>query len=174
MKVFWLMTLLICAFTFFLVYLAVYFFRPRKRDKLTADPLAKELIDPEEIVPRSPRAEPNWSAYLHGPAGENIDVNVANISESSAFIACTNPLPVGALFDLTINIPDRQPMKVKAEVIWNNSNLPDSKVVKRGMGVRIIEAEAEDILFISSTITQVPDQDETAKTRNQEGDSPPA
>jgi ribulose bisphosphate carboxylase small subunit len=47
-------------------------------------------------------------------------------------------------------------MNVMAEVIWTNSNLPESRVINRGMGIRIIAADAADIRYISEIIVQHP------------------
>ena len=152
----WFMTLFIFSVVFFLVFFAVYFFRPKKDDKIVPETLARESIDPEDVTPRTPRAEPNWPARVQTKAGENQPVSIANISEGSAFISCGNPLPVGAKFQLVIEIPDRQPMTVKAEVIWSNAHLPEAKVLKRGMGIRIIGADTDDLLFISQTIKNHP------------------
>lgn len=156
MQTAWFVTLFIFSIVFFLVFFAVYFFRPRKDDKIIADSLVRESVDPEDVVPRSPRAEPNWPARIQTADGEKRAVNVANISRGSGFITCANPLPVGDTFHLTIDIPDRQPMQVEAEVIWSNAHLPESKVIKRGMGIRLIGAAADDISFISNTINNHP------------------
>jgi Tfp pilus assembly protein PilZ len=157
MQAAWFMTLFVFSIVFFLVFIVIYFFRPRKDDKIVPESLmVQESADPEDIVPRSPRAEPNWSAMVQTADGENLAVNVANISRGSAFVSCANPLPVGDTFQLTIDIPERQPIKVKAEVIWSNGHLPESKVVKRGMGIRLVGADTDDIQFLDSTIKNHP------------------
>ena len=152
----WFMTLFVFSIVFFLVFFVIYFFRPKKDDKIIPETLAREPGNVVDVTPRSPRAEPNWPARVLTAAGENQQVSVANISEGSAFIACGNPLPVGATFQLVIDIPDRQPMEVKAEVIWSNAHLPKSKVLNLGMGIRIIGADADDIRFISNIIITQP------------------
>jgi hypothetical protein len=157
MQAAWFMTLFIFSVVFFLIFFAIYFFRPRKDDKIVPESLvSQESVDPEGIVLRSPRAEPNWPARVQTGGGENINVFVANISRGSAFLSCDNPLPVGDTFHLTIDIPGRQAMKVEAEVIWSNAHLPESKVLKRGMGIRLINVDSDDILFINNTIQNNP------------------
>jgi Tfp pilus assembly protein PilZ len=156
MQAAWFVTLFVFSVVFFLLFVAVYFFRPKKDDKIVPESLVRESVDPEDIVSRSPRAEPNWPARLQTAAGGDLAVNVANISRGSAFITCANPLPVGDTFHLTIDIPDRQAMQVEAEVIWSNAHLPEAKVLKRGMGIRLIGADADDIRFISNTINNHP------------------
>jgi hypothetical protein len=156
MQAAWFVTLFVFSIVFFLLFFAVYFFRPKKDDKIVPESLVQESVDPEDVVSRPPRAEPNWPARLQTAAGEKLAVKVANISRGSGFITCASPLPVGDTFHLTIDIPDRQPMQVEAEVIWSNAHLPESKVIKRGMGIRLIGADADDIRFISNTIKNYP------------------
>jgi hypothetical protein len=152
MQAAWFMILLFFAIVFFVAYFVIYFFRPNKDDRIISETLAREPANDPEFISRSPRTEPNWPARVLTDAGENQKVSVAYISEGSAFIACGNPLPVGATFQLVIDIPGRQPMEVKAEAIWSNAHLPKSKVLNLGMGIRIIEADADDIHFISQMI----------------------
>jgi Tfp pilus assembly protein PilZ len=173
MQAAWFMTLFIFAVVFFLIFFAIYFFRPRKDDKIIPESLGgQDSVDPEDIVLRSPRAEPNWPASIQTDEGENLAVNVANISRGSAFIHCADPLPVGNKFQLTIDIPNRQPMKVEAEVIWSNAHLPKSKVVNRGMGIRLIGAHTDDIRFIDNTIKNHPSvSDPGAKVELDDKDS---
>jgi Tfp pilus assembly protein PilZ len=175
MQAAWFVTLFVFSIIFFLVFFVIYFFRPRKDDKIVPESLVMpESSDPEDIIPRSPRAEPNWPARALTENGENLAVNIANISRGSAFVSCTNPLPVGDTFQLTIDIPERQPIKVKAEVIWSNGHLPESKVLKRGMGIRLIGADIDDIQFIDNTIKNHPVLSDPSIGTDQEDKDPAA
>jgi c-di-GMP-binding flagellar brake protein YcgR len=61
-----------------------------------------------------------------------------NISLGGAFICCEKPFPTGQVFYLTMLGPDNTPLTATAVVVWSNANLPDEKVIYRGMGVRFI------------------------------------
>ena len=149
----WFMTMLVFTVAFFLIFFAVYFFRPKKDDKIIPGNLERELIDPEEIsLPH--RAEPNWPATIETSSGKTAEANIASITHGSGFMASTMKLAIGEKFQLTIHLPDRSPLKLRAEVTWSNMHLPAEKVMKRGMGIRFIEAGEDAICLINDTITQ--------------------
>jgi Tfp pilus assembly protein PilZ len=153
MQMVWLMTMLVFAVAFFLVFFAVYFFRPRKKDKIVPLSLEKELLDPEEIsLPH--RAIPNWPATLETAAGKTAEVLITSISHGSSFLKSDSRLEIGEKFQLTIHLPDQAPMQLRAEVTWSNMHLPAEKVVNRGMGIRFIEAGEDAVCLINDTIAQ--------------------
>ena len=153
MQMVWLMTMFVFTVAFFLIFFAVYFFRPRKEDKIIPHTLEKELIDPEEIV-LPHRAEPNWQATLETSSGKTTEVLIASISHGSAFITSATRLDIGEKFQLTVHLPERPPLQLRAEVTWSNMHLPPDKVVKRGLGIRFIEAGEEAVCLINDTISQ--------------------
>ena len=153
MQMVWLMTMFVFSVAFFLIFFAVYFFRPRKEDKIIPHTLEKELIDPEEIV-LPHRAEPNWQATLETSSGKTTEVLIASISHGSAFITSATRLDIGEKFQLTVHLPERHPLQLRAEVTWSNMHLPADKVVKRGLGIRFIEAGEEAVCLINDTISQ--------------------
>jgi Tfp pilus assembly protein PilZ len=153
MQMVWLMTMFVFTVAFFLIFFAVYFFRPRKEDKIIPHTLEKELIDPEEIV-LPHRAEPNWQATLETSSGKTTEVLIASISHGSAFITSATRLDIGEKFQLTVHLPERPPLQLRAEVTWSNMHLPADKVVKRGLGIRFIEAGEEAVCLINDTISQ--------------------
>ncbi len=153
MQMVWLMTMFVFTVAFFLIFFAVYFFRPRKGDKIIPLTLEKELIDPEEIV-LPHRAEPNWQATIETSSGKTTEVLIASVSHGSAFITSTTRLDIGEKFQLTIHLPERPPLQLRAEVTWSNMHLPADKVVKRGLGIRFIEAGEEAVCLINDTISQ--------------------
>ena len=153
MHMVWFMTMFVFGVAFFLIFFTVYFFRPKKDDKIIPINLERELIDPEEIsLPH--RAEPNWPATIETSSGKTAEANIASITHGSGFIASTMKLAIGEKFQLTIHLPDRSPLQLRAEVIWSNMHLPAEKVVNRGMGIRFIEAGQDAICLINDTITQ--------------------
>ena len=149
----WFMTLFIFTIIFFLVFFTIYFFRPRKDDKIVPLSLEKEMLDPEEIV-LPHRAEPKWPATLETPAGKTEEVCIVSVTQGSAFMTGTTPLAIGEKFQLTIHLPAKPPLQLKAEVIWSNMHLPAEKVVNRGMGIRFIEAGKDAVCLINETISQ--------------------
>jgi Tfp pilus assembly protein PilZ len=153
MQLVWLMTMFIFTVVFFLVFFAVYFFRPRKEDKIISAKLERELIDPEEIsLPH--RAEPNWPASFETSAGKTTEARIVSVSQGSAFMTSDTTLDIGEKFQLAIHLAGRPPLQLKAEVTWSNMLLPPEKVIKRGMGIRFIEAGEEAVCLINETISK--------------------
>jgi Tfp pilus assembly protein PilZ len=149
----WLVTMFIFSVAFFLIFFAVYFFRPRKKDKITPQTFERELLDPEEI-PIPHRAEPNWPATIETAAGETAQANIVSVTQGSAFITSTTKLAIGEKFQITVHLPDRSPLQLRAEVTWSNMHLPAENVVNRGMGIRFIETGEDAVCLINDTINQ--------------------
>jgi PilZ domain len=85
----------------------------------------------------------SWPASMETSDG-TIRVTLQNISLGGAFVVCQNPLPLKHQFNLGIDPPDFAALHLKAEVVWSNINVPDDRVVNRGMGVRFVDnPEAE-------------------------------
>ncbi len=71
---------------------------------------------------------------------EIISAGIKDISTEGAFIVCQNPLPLKEQFRIAINIPTQKPIALEAEVVWSNSNVPEDKVVNRGMGIKFLQS----------------------------------
>jgi Tfp pilus assembly protein PilZ len=153
MQMVWFMTMLVFTVAFFLVFFAVYFFRPKKDDKIIPLTSERELLDPEEIS-LSHRAEPNWPATIETEAEGTAKASIISVTHGSAFITGTTKLAIGEKFQITIDLPDRPPLQLKAEVTWSNMHLPAEKVLNRGMGIRFIEAGEDAVCLINDTINQ--------------------
>ena len=76
-----------------------------------------------------------------------------DISLGGAFIVCQNPLPLKEQFPMTIDVPDQGSLTLAAEVVWSNSNVPDDKIVTRGMGLRFIQNTDKDLESLKTAIS---------------------
>jgi uncharacterized protein (TIGR02266 family) len=94
-----------------------------------------------------PRTDVNWPVSMETPDGP-IEAEAKNISLGGAFICCKKPLPVGQVFGLTMIGPDNVPVTATAEVVWSNANVPDEKVINRGMGVRFIKMSERHLQIV--------------------------
>jgi uncharacterized protein (TIGR02266 family) len=83
------------------------------------------------------RVDIHWPVSMETPEG-TIKAEVTNISVGGAFICCEKPLPIGEMFRLTMMGPDKEPVIATAKVAWSNVNVPEDKVINRGMGVRFV------------------------------------
>ncbi len=98
------------------------------------------------------RADITYPVKIETSQG-TIEAETKNISLGGAFICCHKPLPLGENFSLTINASDHLPLTLKAEVVWSNVNVPDDKVVNRGMGIRFLQITADDREVLENVIS---------------------
>ena len=91
---------------------------------------------------RHPRADISLTAALQTAHGD-FEAALKDISLGGAFVICRNPLPLNQKLQITIDLKDRAPLKLNAEVVWSNINVPDDKIVNRGMGIRFVDNPAE-------------------------------
>jgi len=100
------------------------------------------LLDLEEKR-QDPRIDIIWPVLMETSRGE-IEAKIKDLSLGGAFIACQEPLPLKEQFNLIINMPDQKPLTLVSEVIWSNSNVPDDKIVTRGMGISFTQNTQEN------------------------------
>ena len=139
--------LLVCILGFLVVWLVYYFWKqhnPSGREYSMSAKLAERGTREDR---EHPRKDINWTASLETPGGR-VAGHVRNISIGGAFICCAQPLPIGEMFELTMMASDSEPVKAAAKVVWSNVNVPDGKVVNRGMGVRFINMSAKHIRLV--------------------------
>jgi uncharacterized protein (TIGR02266 family) len=94
-----------------------------------------------------PRIDINWPVLIETPEG-TINAEIKNISLGGAFIGCKEPFPIGQVFSLTLTGPDKEPVIATAKVVWSNVNVPEDKVVNRGMGVRFINMSEKHLQIV--------------------------
>jgi uncharacterized protein (TIGR02266 family) len=94
-----------------------------------------------------PRTDVHWAVSMETSDG-TIDAEVKNISLGGAFICCKKPFPIGQVFSLTMTGPENEPVIATAEVVWSNANVPDEKVINRGMGVRFIKMSERHLQLV--------------------------
>lgn len=87
---------------------------------------------------KHPRVAVSWPAQMETSEGQ-IEVQLKDISLGGAFVVCQNPLPLNEQFSLIINASKQGPFALNSEVVWSNVNVPEDKVINRGMGIRFIQ-----------------------------------
>ncbi len=134
-------------FVFVIVFLAYYFLKRGTGfdlDFRTSTKLPQALGEQKRI---HPRADVNWPVSFETSDG-TVVAELKNISLGGAFICCEKPLPIGEVFSLTMPGPDNTPITATAVVVWSNANVPDEKVINRGMGVRFIKMSDRHIQHV--------------------------
>jgi len=82
-----------------------------------------------------------------------IRAKTRDVSLGGAFIVCRDPLALKEQFRLTIDFPDQKPLIFNSEVVWSNCNVPDDKIVTRGMGIRFIQVTEKERESLATTIS---------------------
>jgi c-di-GMP-binding flagellar brake protein YcgR len=145
---------IVCFLGCVIVFLVFYFWRVHNRSDLDIHPSVKMHQNVGEQRRKDPRADINWPVSMETSDG-TIEAEVKNISLGGAFICCKKPLPLEEVFNLTIIGPDNEPVKATAKVVWSNINVPDEKVINRGMGVRFIKMTDRHIQLVRQIFQEV-------------------
>jgi Tfp pilus assembly protein PilZ len=87
---------------------------------------------------RHPRMEVAWPATMEIPHG-SIKARLKDISLGGAFVICREPIALNEKFRLYLEVPDEETFALNAEVVWSNMNVPEEKVIHRGMGIRFVQ-----------------------------------
>jgi uncharacterized protein (TIGR02266 family) len=142
------MHIIIVLFLGFVLALVVYYFsKVLIRSDLDYHTSVKSSPPVGEQKRKHPRANINWRVSMETPDG-TIEAEVRNISLGGAFICCEKPLPLGEVFHLTMMDPNNEPVTATAEVVWSNVNVPNEKVINRGMGIRFIKMSDRHIQIV--------------------------
>ena len=99
-----------------------------------------------------PRLSVSWNASFAAPHGPG-HAQLKDISLGGAFVVCPAPLPLSDRFQIVIELPDRTPLALNAEVVWSNANVPSDMIVNRGMGVRFIDNDASKRRLLADAIS---------------------
>jgi hypothetical protein len=135
----------------FLAFLAVwivkYYWKMSNRSDLDSLASAKLRQNAAEEKRQHPRVDINWPVSIETAYG-TIEAEVRNISLGGAFICCKKPLQLRKVFRMTMIGPENEPLIATAQVAWSNANMPEEKVVNRGMGVRFIKMSDRHIELV--------------------------
>jgi uncharacterized protein (TIGR02266 family) len=147
------LTVIIIFGGFVLIWVVYYFLKMRDRSDISTRPSVELSQKGGADKRQHPRMDINWSVSMETRDGR-IDGEIKNISLGGAFICCKKPLPVGQVFPLTMIGPNNEPVAAMAEVAWSNVNVPDEKVINRGMGVRFIKMSERHIQLVRQVLKE--------------------
>jgi uncharacterized protein (TIGR02266 family) len=138
---------IVCFLGIVLVLVVYYFWKFHSRS--TVDyPTSVKLHQNAGAEKREfPRADINWPVSMETSDGR-VEAQVKNISLGGAFICCKKPLSIGEVFPLTMLGPNNEPVMATAKVVWSNVNVPEAKVINRGMGVRFLKMSDRHIQIV--------------------------
>jgi hypothetical protein len=79
--------------------------------------------------------------------------SLRELTPNGAFLTCPNPPPIGEIFPLEIFMENQNPLKLDAEVLWNNNSVSADKIINRGMKVRFLHLSNDDRKALNEVIT---------------------
>jgi hypothetical protein len=85
-----------------------------------------------------PRIAVSWSATME-IGRMSVKVRLKNISLGGAFVICREPVPLDGKLRIYIEVPKEDRLALNAEVVWSNMNMPEAKVIHRGLGVKFVQ-----------------------------------
>ena len=77
-----------------------------------------------------------------------------NLSPSSAFVRCRNPLRLNDITSMSIEISEHESLLAEVEVIWSNIYGPDDDITPRGMIVSFTSLTPNDRLRLRNVIAE--------------------
>ena len=101
---------------------------------------------------KHPRVSVSWPARMETPEG-SLKAQLKDISQGGAFVVCSKPLPLTEKFRIFVDPPEQTPLELNAEVVWSNANVPEDKIINRGMGIRFINNPDEVRSRLNDVIT---------------------
>ncbi len=132
---------------FLVIWIVKYFWKTSNRSDLDSLASAKLRQKVAEEKRQHPRVDINWPVSIETAYG-TIEAEVRNISLGGAFICCKKPLQLRKVFRMTMIGPENEPLIATAQVAWSNANMPEEKVINRGMGVRFINMSERHIELV--------------------------
>jgi len=91
-------------------------------------------------------------ALIERPQGFT-KVGIKEISINGAFVTCPRPFPTSETFQIKIIFNKEKSLTLRADVLWNNNNVPQDQIVARGMKVRFLQLSDNERQFIDEIIS---------------------
>lgn len=148
---FLILVLSILTITISVIFIIIYKILSRFKNQTKANPDGGKLADFKLSAPtRMPvveRLKLECPALIERPQGFT-KVGIKEISINGAFVTCPRPFPIGETFQIKIFFEAEKSLALKADVLWNNNNVPPDQIVARGMKVRFLQLTGDERLFL--------------------------
>ncbi|UCE53456.1 MAG: PilZ domain-containing protein [Desulfobacterales bacterium] len=126
-------------------------FKSRALGSLSGQSLAGFQIDAKNETQDRNRIKIKCPVLIEKSQGI-MKTSLRELALSGAFLTCPNPLPIGDTFRVKIFMEERPPLKFDAEVMWNNKNVSEDKIISRGMKVRFLQLSDEDRKILNEIV----------------------
>jgi len=139
-----------------IVFFIIYKILSRIKNQATGLPDGYKLTETKHVTPaKMPQVERlklACPALIERSQGFT-KVGIKEITINGAFVTCPKPLPVGEAFQIKIIFEKEKSLALKADVVWNNYNVPQDQIVARGMKVRFLHLTGDDQLFLKEVLS---------------------
>jgi hypothetical protein len=145
------LAIILCA-----VFFIIYKILSRIKNQAMGQPVGGKLADfklaTADKRPAVERLKLECPALIERSQGFT-KVGIKEISINGAFVTCPRPLPVGETFQIKIIFKKDKSLALKADVLWNNDNVPQDQIVARGMKVRFLQLTGDEQLFLKEILS---------------------
>ena len=145
------LAIILCA-----VFFIIYKILSRIKNQAMGQPVGGKLADfklaTADKRPAVERLKLECPALIERSQGFT-KVGIKEISINGAFVTCPRPLPVGETFQIKIIFKKDKSLALKADVLWNNNNVPQDQIVARGMKVRFLQLTGDEQLFLKEILS---------------------
>ena len=153
---FLILVLSILTLTLGVVFIIIYKMLSRFKNQTKGNPDGGKLADFKLSAPkRMPvveRLKLECPALIERPQGFT-KVGIKEISINGAFVTCPRPFPIGETFQIKIIFEKEKSLALKADVLWNNNNVPPDQIVARGMKVRFLQLSDDERQILKNIVS---------------------
>ncbi len=149
------MSIALGLFLFFLILSIISIIFKNIKKQIFPDYSSPTIIKTPACQPEDIRTDQKiniaWPVLLETTGGI-VKAETRDLNQSGAFIKCNSPLGLKERFRLRIITPEQDPIILNAEVVWSNGNIPEEKVVTRGMKIRFLKNLEKERDILNSTL----------------------
>ena len=145
------LTISICL-VFFIIYKILSRAKSKARSHVEGAKSADIKLVTQAKMPPVERLKLACPALIERPQGFT-KVGIKEITINGAFVTCPRPLPVGDNFQIKIIFEKEKSLTLRADVLWNNDNVPPAQVVSRGMKIRFLQLSHDERLFLKEILS---------------------
>jgi len=153
---FLILVLSILTITLCVVFIVIYKILSRFKSQTKGNPDGGKSSDFKLSAPKKmpvvERLKLECPALIERPRGFT-KVGIKEISINGAFVTCPRPLPLGETFQIKIFFKEETSLALKADVLWNNNNVPKDQIVARGMKVRFLQPSDDERHILKNIVS---------------------
>lgn len=146
----------VLTFTLFIVFFIIYKILSRIKNQAKGHPdgskFSEYKLTTPQKMPSIDRVKLDCPAIIERSRGFT-KVGIKEISPVGAFVTCPHPLQMGEAFLIKIFFEKENSLVIKADVIWNNNNVPQDQIIARGMKVRFLDISDETRQMINDIVS---------------------